>query len=85
MKAAGAYPTITAAQDALCLPYKVIEPQPEEAERAEKLFQLYCDMYQSMGLPDAPAKPLGHVLPQLKRLREQALSQPCGPEKQLTP
>jgi L-ribulokinase len=74
MKAAGAYPTITAAQDALCLPYKVIEPQPEEAERAEKLFQLYCDMYQAMGLPDAPAKPLGHVLPQLKRLREQASS-----------
>jgi L-ribulokinase len=41
------YPTITAAQDALCLPYKVIEPQPDEAARAEELFRLYRDVYLS--------------------------------------
>jgi L-ribulokinase len=74
MKAAGAYPTITAAQDALCLPYKIIEPQPAEVARAEELFGLYLDLYQSLGLPDAPARPLGHVLPKLKRLRKQALA-----------
>ncbi len=74
MKAAGAYATITDAQDALCLPYKSYEPKPEEAARAAELFQLYKAVYFAMGRVDGPAVSLGNVLPALKQLREKALA-----------
>ncbi|WP_260703698.1 ribulokinase [Edaphobacter flagellatus] len=70
MKAAGSFPSIEAAQDALCLPYKVTMPQPEESARAEALYHLYRDVYLAMGLPHAEPKPLGHVLPRLKSIRQ---------------
>lgn len=74
MKAAGVFPSIEAAQQTLCLPYKVTKPQPEESARAEELYQLYRDVYLTMGLPNAKPKPLGHVLPMLKRIRRSVLS-----------
>ncbi len=39
--AAGDFPTVEAAQDALCPTFTTFTPQPEEAARAEELYQLF--------------------------------------------
>ena len=74
MKAAGVYATVAEAQDALCLPYKIFEPQPDQTAPAEELFQLYKTVYRAMGEVDGPAVAMGHVLPSLRRVRDAALA-----------
>jgi L-ribulokinase len=67
--AAGDYPSIEAAQDALCPPFKVFEPQPSEVAHYDRLFRLFRDAYFSLGTEDAPAAALGHILPELQAIR----------------
>ena len=68
MVAAGVFPSVEAAQEKLCLPFKIIEPQPEAVKVYEQLFALYRKIYFSLGQRDAPAAHLGEVLPELRQI-----------------
>jgi L-ribulokinase len=66
--AAGAFRTIEGAQAALCSTYKVVEPDPEAARVYEELYGMYRELYFVFGKADAPAIPVGRILPTLRRI-----------------
>lgn len=71
--AAGAYPSLEAAQDALCLPHKTYEPEAKSVAIYERLYPLYRDVYFALGKRDAAAVQLGRVLPELRKIAAQSL------------
>jgi L-ribulokinase len=66
--AAGSFPTIEAAQGAMCLPYQTFLPQPAANAVYEQLYALYRDAYFALGGADAPAISVGRILPELRRI-----------------
>jgi L-ribulokinase len=66
--AAGVYPTIEAAQDAVCLPLRTVEPNAAYAAIYERLFRLYRDLYFALGSRNAKPVALGAVLPELRSI-----------------
>jgi L-ribulokinase len=72
--AAGAYPTIEAAQAAVCLPLRTVEPDAHAAAVYERLYPLYRDVYFALGTREAPALALGAVLPELRKIAAEARS-----------
>ncbi|MFC6647393.1 ribulokinase [Granulicella cerasi] len=75
LTAAGVYPSIEAAQEKLCLPFRTYMPQPEAVAIYERLYQLYRKVYFGLGSADAPAVALGEVLPELRRIAKDSLAQ----------
>jgi L-ribulokinase len=65
--AAGAFPTIEAAQDAVCPPHSVFEPQPGAASVYNGLYGLYRKVYFGFGSTAGPAN-FTDVLPALIRI-----------------
>ena len=63
--AAGVYPTIEAAQAAVCLPLRTVEPDPAEAAVYERLYAQYRAAYFALGQRKAA---LGTVLPTLREV-----------------
>jgi L-ribulokinase len=70
--AAGAFPTIEAAQDQLCPGFLTIQPEPVQSAASQQLFALYRKLYFAFGQRTSPAVPLGEVLPELRRIAAQA-------------
>lgn len=70
--AAGAFPTIEEAQQALCPAHRTIEPQPEESRRYEEIYGLFRTLYFGLGQPTSEAAPIGHVLPRLRQIAAEA-------------
>jgi L-ribulokinase len=70
--AAGAYPTIEAAQEAVCLPLRTVEPDPASARVYEQLYPLYRNAYFALGKRHAEPIALGTILPELRRVAAQA-------------
>src|SRR6185503_9080838 len=70
--AAGAFPTVEAAQQAVCPPYRVVEPDAREHEAYEPLYQMYRSLYFSLGSPTSSPISVGTVLPELRRLAARA-------------
>jgi L-ribulokinase len=70
--AAGAFPTIEAAQDQLCPGFLTIEPEPVQAAASQELFALYRRLYFAFGQRTSPAVETGDVLPELRRIAAQA-------------
>lgn len=70
--AAGAFPTIEAAQQAICPPYRIVEPDTREHAFYEPLYQMYRSLYFSLGEPASPAMDVGRILPDLRRLAASA-------------
>jgi L-ribulokinase len=70
--AAGAFPTIEAAQTKLCLKYTLVSPRPEATAVYEKLFALYRKAYFALGTRSAEAMALGDILPELRRIAREA-------------
>jgi L-ribulokinase len=66
--AAGEFPSIEAAQQAMCLEYKIYEPEPTTQDIYQQLFALYRKIYFAFGKRDSEAASLGDVLPELRRL-----------------
>jgi L-ribulokinase len=66
--AAGIYPTIEAAQEAVCLPLRTVQPDPAAAAVYERLYRLYRDVYFGLGRRDAKPIALGMVLPALRSI-----------------
>jgi L-ribulokinase len=72
--AAGDFPTIQAAQNALCPPFKTFTPDPAEADRYDRLFPLFRDAYFALGTADASPAALGRILPELQSIRRDAIA-----------
>jgi len=66
--AAGVFPSIEAAQDALCPSYRTVEPDAGEHAVYEKLYPLFRRLYFGFGKADAEAIEAGDVLPALRDL-----------------
>ena len=66
--AAGAFPSIEAAQDALCPGYRVVEPDPSEAAVYEQLYALYRRLYFAFGERQSEPIAIGGVLPELRHI-----------------
>ena len=66
--AAGAFPSVEAAQAAMCLPDKTFQPDPAAAAVYDRLYPHYRQLYFSLGTSSAPAAALGKVLPELRRI-----------------
>jgi L-ribulokinase len=73
--AAGAFPTIEAAQDKLCLPFKTFTPRPAATDLYERLFALYRKAYFALGQRSAQAVPMGDILPELRKIAAEAAEQ----------
>jgi L-ribulokinase len=69
--AAGVYPTIEAAQEAVCLSLRTVEPDPAAAAVYEELYQLYLSAYFALGTRHAEPAALGAVLPALRKIAAQ--------------
>ncbi len=69
--AAGAYSSIEAAQQSICLPHRTFTPQQDAVAVYEQIYPLYRDIYFALGQQEAMAVPLGKILPQLKSLAAQ--------------
>jgi L-ribulokinase len=70
--AAGVYPSIEAAQAAVCLPLRTVAPEPASVAVYEELYRLYREVYFALGQRGAEGVPLGRVLPELRRIAAQA-------------
>src|SRR5262249_16579659 len=66
--AAGAFPSIEAAQQPLCPTYRVVEPDAASAKVYEDLYGLYRELYFAFGKGDASPISVGRVLPTLRRI-----------------
>jgi L-ribulokinase len=66
--AARAFPSIEAAQDALCPKYRVVEPDPHSAKVYDELYGFYRELYFGLGKSDAAAVSVGRVLPALRQI-----------------
>jgi len=72
--AAGVYPDIESAQEAVCLPLRPVEPNAEAAAVYERLYQLYRSLYFGLGSREASPVALGAVLPELRRIAAKAVA-----------
>ena len=66
--AAGAFPSIESAQQALCLPFRTYTPETDAHATYDRLFELYQAVYFGLGSRDAAAVSLGSVLPELRTI-----------------
>ena len=66
--AAGTFQSVEEAQNKICPPHKVYEPEPEAEQVYDGLYPLYRDLYFALGEPGK--NPLAEVLPALIRIAE---------------
>jgi len=66
--AAGTFKSVDEAQNKICPPHKVYEPEPEAERVYNELYPLYRDLYFALGEPGK--NPLAKVLPALIRIAE---------------
>ena len=71
--AAGVYPTIEAAQQAVCLPLRTVQPDPTSAAVYEELYRHYRSAYFALGTRNAPPATLGAILPALRKIAARAV------------
>lgn len=76
--ACGDYASVEEAQDALCPAYETCLPQEREVAVYDKLYPLFRQLYFSLGMPDAPAASIGHVLPTLRELADRVRTGTTG-------
>jgi len=72
LMAAGAYTTIEEAQDAVCLPFRTVEPDAKASAIYDRMYPLYRDVYFALGTGDAKPIALGRVLPELRKIAAEA-------------
>lgn len=74
--AAGVFPTVEAAQDALCPSFRTVTPDPRQAAVYDRLYGLYEKLYFGLGQREASAVAMGDVLPELRRIAAEARRRP---------
>lgn len=70
--AARTFPSVAAAQDALCPSHHVFTPEPASVAIYEQLYPLYKRLYYAFGARNSSAAAIGDVLPELRRVAAQA-------------
>ena len=70
--AAGTFPSIGKAQQALCPAYRVVQPEAGQAQVYEQLFPLFRKLYFALGGPAAGSVAVGDVLPVLRKVAAEA-------------
>jgi L-ribulokinase len=65
--AAGSHPDLDSAQQAICLPFRAFEPDPDAHKIYEQLFQRFKKLYFGFGGVSGPVS-LDHILRDLKRI-----------------
>jgi L-ribulokinase len=70
--AAGVFTSIEEAQQKLCLPFRVYEPNPAAVARYNELFELYTAVYFAFGRRGSDPAAMGRVLPELRRIAAEA-------------
>lgn len=68
--AAKAFPSLEAAQDALCPSFRMYVPDKQSVVIYDELFRIYKRLYFALGVRKSEAISLGEVLPQLRRMAE---------------
>ena len=66
--AAGAFPTVEAAQEKLCLAFRTYTPDATAHAVYDRLFALYRSVYFALGSQEAAPLALGDVLPTLREI-----------------
>lgn len=66
--AAGVFPSIEKAQEALCPSFRVVEPDPGSREVYDEMHELFRRLYFGFGRADEEAVRVGDVLPTLRRI-----------------
>jgi L-ribulokinase len=66
--AAGTYPTIEAAQAALCPPYRTVLPDPAAVPVYARLYAMYRKLYFSLGVLESEPVAIGAMLPELRAI-----------------
>jgi len=72
--AAGNFPTIEEAQQALCPSYTTVSPDPAAVRVYDEIFPMFRDLYFAFGRPDGPPASVGAVLPRLRAIAERERS-----------
>jgi L-ribulokinase len=72
--AAGDFVSIEEAQNALCPPFRVFEPETSESARYDRLYALFREAYFALGSPNAEPAALGRILPELQVIRKDAMA-----------
>ena len=70
--AAGTFATVEQAQDALCPPFRTIEPQAASRAAYDEMAGLYRQLYFALGTRESEPVRLGLVLPELRRIAAEA-------------
>ena len=70
--AAGTYTTIEEAQEALCPPYRTVEPDSAVKSRYDRLFSHWKSLYFTLGVPDSAPVSIGGILPDLRSIAAEA-------------
>ncbi|HZS55105.1 MAG TPA: ribulokinase [Bryobacteraceae bacterium] len=70
--AAGAFPSIQAAQEKLCPEHEIFMPEPAAVEVYEKLYSFYKRLYFGFGARKSAAVTIGDVLPELRLIAQHA-------------
>jgi L-ribulokinase len=70
--AAGAFQTIAEAQNALCPPFQIYNPQPAASGVYNRLYAMYKRLYFGFGRRDSPPVSVGEILPELRRIAAEA-------------
>ncbi len=70
--AAGAFPSIHAAQDALCPGHRIVKPQHSQVTVCEQLYAIYRKLYFAFGERKSSAAEIGDALPELRRIAADA-------------
>lgn len=70
--AANAFPSIDAAQEALCPPHRIFTPQPESAAIYDQLYPLYKRLYYAFGIKNSAPVSIGDILPELRKIAARA-------------
>ena len=73
--AAGTFKTVDQAQDKICPPHKVYEPQAAEKQTYDELYALYSELYFAFGQP--AAHDIGSVLPKLMQVAAAVRNSPA--------
>jgi L-ribulokinase len=66
--AAGAFPTVEAAQQALCPACRSIDPDPDSARIYEDLYGHFRSLYYALGQEMSPPAEIGKLLPALRKI-----------------
>ncbi|HEY5219087.1 MAG TPA: FGGY-family carbohydrate kinase, partial [Gemmatimonadaceae bacterium] len=70
--AAGVFPTLDAAQRALCPPYLEVRPEPSARAAYDRLYAIYRSLYFALGMPESAPVAIGDVLPALREIAAEA-------------